>query len=114
MSNQAKRLSDCPAERLAQCRGEGMPPAGGRLFDPSPKDYAIEHASYLATAADQVLADYQAYTLAQMIANEGGDDGEEELTDAIDQARDDLHEGLSNLRSMTYEFRKRRDRAIQL
>jgi hypothetical protein len=28
MSNQAKRLSDCPAERLAQCRGEAVPPSG--------------------------------------------------------------------------------------
>ncbi len=28
MSNQAKRLSDCPAERLAHCRGEAVPPAG--------------------------------------------------------------------------------------
>lgn len=75
------------------------------------QDYAIEHAGFLATAADQVLADYQAYSLAQMLANEGGDDGEAELTDAIDEARDDLHEGLRNLREMTYEFRKRRARA---
>jgi hypothetical protein len=29
MSNQAKRLSDCPAERLAQCRSQVVPPAGG-------------------------------------------------------------------------------------
>jgi len=28
MSNQAKRLSDCPAERLSHCRGEVVPPAG--------------------------------------------------------------------------------------
>ncbi|MEX6663206.1 hypothetical protein [Pseudomonas sp. W2-17] len=28
MSNQAKRLSNCPAERLAHCRGEAVPPAG--------------------------------------------------------------------------------------
>lgn len=31
MSNQAKRLSDCPAERLAQCRGGLAPPVGGEL-----------------------------------------------------------------------------------
>lgn len=29
MSNQANRLSDCPAERLAQCRGQVVPHAGG-------------------------------------------------------------------------------------
>lgn len=147
MSQLCKRLSDCPSERLAQCRGvdvHAMPeegplqrawkagydtgyyvknPCHERDFVPSehvravveertPQDYAIEHAGFLATAADQVLADYQAYTLAQMLADEGGDDGEAELADAIDEARDDLHEGLRNLREMAYEFRKRRDRAI--
>lgn len=28
MSNKATRLSDCPAARLAHCRGEAVPPAG--------------------------------------------------------------------------------------
>ncbi|MGA9221922.1 MAG: hypothetical protein WBZ57_12080 [Pseudomonas graminis] len=31
MSNQAKRLSNCAAERLAQCRGGLAPPVGGEL-----------------------------------------------------------------------------------
>ncbi|WP_323157938.1 hypothetical protein [Pseudomonas fulva] len=75
------------------------------------RDYAIEHAGYLADAADQVLADYQAYSLAQMLENEAGDDGDGEHEEAVDSARDDLHEGLANLRSMAYEFRKRRSQA---
>ncbi|MFK3718674.1 hypothetical protein ACI2J9_03630 [Pseudomonas fulva] len=75
------------------------------------RDYAIEHAGYLADAADQVLADYQAYALAQMLENEGGDDGDGEHAEAVDSARDELHEGLANLRSMTFEFRKRRPRS---
>jgi len=75
------------------------------------RDYAIEHAGYLADAADQVLAGYQAYSLAQMLENEGGDDGDGEHAEAVDSARDELHEGLANLRSMTYEFRKRRPRS---
>ncbi|POF89681.1 hypothetical protein [Pseudomonas putida] len=75
------------------------------------RDYAIEHAGYLADAADQVLADYQAYSLAQMLENEGGDDGDGEHAEAVDSARDELHDGLANLRSMTYEFRKRRPRS---
>lgn len=74
------------------------------------RDYAIEHAGYLADAADQVLADYQAYSLAQMLENEGGDDGDGEHAEAVDSARDELHDGLANLRSMTYELRKRRPR----
>lgn len=75
------------------------------------RDYAIEHAGYLADAAEQVVADYQAYALAQMLKSEGGDDGDGELEHAVDSARDELHEGLANLRSMTYEFRKRSSHA---
>ncbi|MNJ40712.1 hypothetical protein D3C77_356120 [compost metagenome] len=75
------------------------------------RDYAIEHAGFLADAADQVLADYKAYSVAQMLKSEGGDDGDGELEDAVDAARDDLREGLANLRGMAYEFRKRRVRS---
>lgn len=109
MSNQAKRLSGCPAERLAQCRG-----GDGRALveERTQQDYAIEHAGYLATAADSVQEAYQAYSLAQMNVDEGGDDGEGELAELVDSARDDLHEALNDLRGMVYEFRKRRDRAI--
>lgn len=75
------------------------------------RDYAIEHAGFLADAADQVLADYKAYSVARMLKSEGGDDGDGELEDAVDAARGDLHEGLANLRGMAYEFRKRRVRS---
>ncbi|WP_455913064.1 hypothetical protein [Pseudomonas syringae] len=111
MSNQAKRLSDCPAERLAQCRGGDDRTV---VAERTPQDYAIEHAGYLATAADSVQEAYKAYSLAQMNLTEGGDDGEGELSDLVDGARDDLHEALQDLRGMAYEFRKRRDRAIPL
>lgn len=79
--------------------------------DRSPKDYAIEHAGYMATAADNVQAEYQAYSLAQLAVDEGGDDGADELAESVDAARDELHEALSSLRSMVYEFRKRENRA---
>lgn len=79
--------------------------------DRSPKDYAIEHAGYMATAADNVQAEYQAYSLAQLAVDEGGDDGADELAESVDAARDELHEALSRLRSMVYEFRKRENRA---
>lgn len=82
-----------------------------QLAERDARDYAIEHAGYLADAAEQVLADYQAYTLAQMLKSEGGDDADSELEDAVDSARDELHESLENLRSMTHEFRKRRSHA---
>lgn len=75
--------------------------------DRSPKDYAIEHAEFMATSADDVLAKFQAYGLALMAVDEGGDDGAGELFENIDSARGDLQESLVDLRGMVYEFRKR-------
>ena len=73
----------------------------------SDKDYAIEHAEYMAKSADDVLAKFQAYGLALLAVDEGGDDGEGELLENIDSTRGDLQESLVDLRSMVYEFRKR-------
>ena len=75
--------------------------------DRSPEAYAIEHAEYMAKSADDVLAKFQAYGLALLAVDEGGDDGRGELFEAIDTARGDLEESLVDLRSMVYEFRKR-------
>jgi hypothetical protein len=82
----------------------------GSSTDRSPQDYAIEHAEYMAKSADDVLAKFQAYGLALMAVDEGGDDGEGELFEAIDSAREDLQESLIDLRGMVYEFRKRSNR----
>ena len=75
--------------------------------DRSPEAYAIEHAEYMAKSADGVLAKFQAYGLALLALDEGGDDGEGELLANIDSTRGDLQESLVDLRSMVYEFRKR-------
>ena len=75
--------------------------------DRSPEAYAIEHAEYMAKSADGVLAKFQAYGLALLALDEGGDDGEGELLENIDSTRGDLQESLVDLRSMVYEFRKR-------
>lgn len=50
MSNQAKRLSDCPAERLAHCRGEVVPPAGDvEVQDSAKMEFdKLAHAHVLA------------------------------------------------------------------
>ena len=77
------------------------------LPERSPQDYAIEHAEYMAKSADDVLAKFQAYGLALLAVDEGGDDGEGELLENIDSTRGDLQESLVDLRSMVYEFRKR-------
>ena len=73
----------------------------------SNKDYAIEHAEYMAKSADAVLAKFQAYGVALLAVDEGGDDGEGELLENIDSTRSDLQEALIDLRGMVYEFRKR-------
>ena len=86
----------------------------GASTDRSPKDYAIEHAEYMAKSADHVIAEFQAYGLALMAVDEGGDDGEGELFEAIDSARQDLQEALVDLRSMVFEFRKRANRTAPL
>ena len=75
--------------------------------DRSPEAYAIEHAEYMAKSADGVLAKFQAYGLALLAVDEGGDDGEGEQLENIDSTRSDLQEALVDLRSMVYEFRKR-------
>ena len=82
-------------------------PVAVELPERSSQDYAIEHAEYMAKSADGVLAKFQAYGLALLAVDEGGDDGEGELFEAIDSARGDLQEALVDLRSMVYEFRKR-------
>lgn len=92
------------------CRIEQPAPGAAALGDRWPESYAIEHAEYMAKSADDVLAKFQAYGLALLAADEGADDGEGELLENIDSARDDLKESLVELRSMVYEFRKRRAR----
>lgn len=89
---------------------EQSAPVAVALQERTPKDYAIEHAEYMAKSADDVLAKFQAYGLALLAVDEGGDDDEGELFEAIDTARDDLQESLVDLRGMVYEFRKRRAR----
>lgn len=133
---QGEPLIHITPEVLAMLRGERKMMAGGLTYSQSkpvgnwtvplyaeqpapvtvvqqertPKDYAIEHAEYMATSADHVLAEYQTYGLALLAVDEGGDDGEGELIEAVDSARQDLQEALVTLRSRVYEFRKRRNR----
>lgn len=88
-------------------------PLNGEEPDRSPESYAIEHAEYMAKSADGVLAKFQAYGLALLAVDEGGDDGQGELLENIDSARGDLQESLVDLRAMVYEFRKRAAKSRQ-
>jgi hypothetical protein len=74
----------------------------------TPQDFAIEHAEYMAKAAEGLLEAINAeYTVRQRIA-ESDDAGEHEEYDAAC----DVSEAMSTMRNRIYEFRKRRDRAI--
>ncbi|MGC5703012.1 hypothetical protein J4P02_22655 [Pseudomonas sp. NFXW11] len=105
-SAEPKSCGACANGCISGCQLEKDSPPSAPA-ERSPKDYAIEHAEYMAKSADDVLEKFQAYGLALMAVDEGGDDGEGELFEAIDDARGDLQESLVDLRSMVYEFRKR-------
>ncbi|MGV8864040.1 MAG: Lar family restriction alleviation protein [Pseudomonas sp.] len=98
---------DDEKEQVQSLYAEQTAPVAVVIPERSNQDYAIEHAEYMALSADDVLAKFQAYGLALLAVDEGGDDGEGELLENIDSARGDLQESLVDMRSMVYEFRKR-------
>lgn len=105
-------LVHCCWNRIDQL--EAQVPGAAELPDctgRSPKDYAIEHAEYMAKCAERLSADFNAYGVAIAEA-ELGDDNDQGLQDAVDEAREDLQETLVDLRGYVYEFRKRSARAI--
>lgn len=80
----------------------------------TPQDYAIEHAGYLATAADDMQAAFGAYGAALDALEEAADDADmDALSEALTHARDDLGEALAVLRDRTHEFRKRASRVTE-
>lgn len=87
------------AAELADCTGR------------SPKDYAIEHAEYLAKSCEFLSGAYDEYGLA-LVAAEHDDGDADELLEAVQQARESLQEALVNVRGYVYEFRKRSARAL--
>lgn len=94
--------------RAQQPAGVAVPDATGR----TPQDYAIEHAEYMAVAAESVISDYRAYSKARIDFEDAeGEDAPDEAFETVNSTESDLTEALINLRGMIYEFRKRRDRA---
>lgn len=84
------------ASRLQEQEGQ---PA---LSERTPKDYAIEHAEYMAVAAER-LSD--AVNLLAVAHRDEHDDPD------IEKAQEAVDESLRAVRDRVYEFRKRRDRA---
>ena len=78
----------------------------------SAKDYAIEHAEYLAGAAERFLAASDALYEAQATADDTDDDEIEDAQQKIEECQETMTDARSTLSQRIYEFRKRRDRAI--
>lgn len=74
----------------------------------TPKDYAIEHAEYMAVEAEQLIDALNDLGEIEALREESdNDDGD------IEGARGAVNERMLSLLSGIYEFRKRRDRAIR-
>jgi hypothetical protein len=74
------------------------------------KDYAIEHATYMADAAKNYLAAINAEFVARMDAEEIGTPA---MHDLLNECEQYTCEAYKTLESRIYEFEKRRDRALQ-
>lgn len=89
--------------RKRACLHQIAEPAGERTA----KDYAIEHAEYMAQDAERMLSAINALNAQR---DEDGDAFDES---ALEQAQQSVSEAFGAMRSGIYEFRKRRDRAMQ-
>jgi hypothetical protein len=105
-------LVHCCWSRIDQL--EAQVPGAADLADctgRSPKDYAIEHAEYLAKSVELLSVAYDEYGLA-LVASEHDEGDAAAMLEAVQQARESLLEALVNVRGYVYEFRKRSARAL--
>ena len=82
-----------------------QPPASN-AGERTPQDFAIEHAEYMAQAAEYLIAAVNDLAKAEQEVEEGAANDSD-----VDAARENLSENLGSVRNSIYEFRKRRDRA---
>ena len=81
---------------------------GNGLRDRTPADYAVEHAGYLVTAANQLIEARDELDGLTLREEECGDVEDEEVEAAEQSVRD----ATSCLRLAIHEFEKRRNRAL--
>lgn len=77
------------------------------MSDRTPTDYALEHAEYMATAAERLLDAINAEGALQLRQDVDGDVSDDEFS----EANWERGESMSALSNRIYEFRKRRDSA---
>jgi hypothetical protein len=74
----------------------------------TPADYAIEHAGYLATAAEELIHALDELGRVYLLMQEAGEEDEEELS----EAEEAISEARQTLRNRIHGFTTRRDRAL--
>jgi hypothetical protein len=88
-------------------------PVAPALSERTPKDYAIEHAEYMAVAAENLIKCINKEGDARGAWESAEDDGEKELRlQTMNDALDATSEALRHAQNDIYEFRKRKDRAL--
>lgn len=81
-------------------------PAGKVASGRTAKDYAIEHAEYMAACSERLIDAVNDLAMAEQERDEGTANPSD-----VKAAQDTLREFLGTMRNRIYEFRKRRDRA---
>lgn len=82
------------------------------MADRTDKDYAIEHAGYMADAVKHYLSLLDAeFEAAEAMEAADADDAEQKA-DNLRSIEEEVSEARSVLRNRVYEFEKRRDRAL--
>jgi hypothetical protein len=99
----------CPTcTEAVETAAASLPPVPAR----NDADYALEHAGYLATAAERFIASVDQFDrAADAFEDDADDETRDDLKQAVDtafEARCDHRNGLANA---IYEFRKRAERA---
>jgi hypothetical protein len=90
------------------CAGRAVPATDARA-ERTLVDYALEHAEYLATAAEGLSDACGKLALAEQRRDEADEDDDHEAL--VASAREDVDEAMRAVRDRVYGFRTRRDRA---
>jgi hypothetical protein len=96
-----------PIARAILAAASSLPPPGGEPKR-TDKDYAIEHAGYLANAARNMLA---AINIEAVLRERDDEIGSAHTAERLTTAMSRTSEAMGTLRNRIYEFEKRRDRA---
>lgn len=78
------------------------------MAERTPKDYAIEHAGYMAEAARHLIT---AINIEAVLSERHDEAGSAHTAEKLAAAKERTGEAMGTLRNRIYEFEKRRDRA---